>query len=157
MKDAEIEIILREFIALFKKSILIYANFYKNKKTGKDTLSDSDLVKNLKIEIRDERLVVSVAQYLIFIENGRQKGKFAPVSSILLWMKEKNIRPKDNSMTINQLAFLLNRSIKELGISKRPFMSKAFENASKQLDKKINGYASAIANDLLIRFTKNKK
>lgn len=153
--SAQIEVILNEFIVLFKKSILIYANFYKNTKTGKDTLTDSDLVKNLKIDIKDERLVVSIAQYLIFIENGRKKGKYAPVSAILRWMNEKGKRPKGN-MTVNQLAFLLNRSIKNLGISKRPFMTKAFENASKQFDKKINGFVNAIADDLLIRFTKNK-
>ncbi len=151
----EINLLLNEFGKLFKVSAEYYAAKYINTKVGKDTLSDSDLLKNMKVEVENERLVISIASYYRYIESGRKVGaKGIPTSVLITWLNKKKIVPR-SGMSINSLAFIIQRSIVKKGISKRPFLTEAYKEASKEFDKKLNGLINAVLDDVLIRFTKS--
>ena len=153
--EGEINLILKEFGDMFKEAAKFFAAKYVNPKTGTDTLSDSELMRSMKIEVEDERLVISVADYYRWIESGRRVGaKGIPISVLVDWIKRKRIQP--SGVSINQLAFMIQRSIKKTGISKRPFLTEAYNYASKEFDEKLNGVINAVLDDVLIRFTKNK-
>ena len=154
--SAQIEAILNSFGDIFLKAAKLYAAKYINTKTGKDTLSDSDIMRNLKVEVNEERLVISVSDYYRYIESGRKVGaKGIPLSVLVKWIKEKNIKPNGN-ISINSLAFLIQRSIKKTGISKRPFLTMAYKEAGKELEKQINEMIDDVMKDTLIKFVKNK-
>lgn len=151
--SSEINIILNDFGNTFKKSAEFYAAKYVNSKTGKDTLSNSDLLKSLKVEVKDERLVISVYEYYKFVESGRKVGaKGIPTSVIIDWLKRKNIKP--NGISINSLAFIIQRSIKLNGISKRPFLTEAYNETLKIFDDKLDKLIDDLTKDILIRFIK---
>jgi len=151
--EGEINIILKEFGDLFIEAAKFYAAKYINKKTGTDTLSNSELMKNIKVKVEDERLVILVADYYRWIESGRKVGaKGIPISVLIDWIRRKKI--KSSGVSINQLAFMIQRSIKKTGISKRPFLTQAYNEASKEFDKKLNGVIDSVMKDVLIRFTK---
>lgn len=151
---AQIEVLLKTFGEIFITAAKLNASKYTNNKTGKDTLSDSDLMKNLKVQVTDERLVISVSDYYRYIESGRKIGaKGIPVSVLVKWIKEKNIRPYGD-ITVNQLAFIIQKSIKKSGISKRPFLTAAYKEASIELEKQIGEMINSIMKDTLIKFTK---
>lgn len=48
---------------------------------------------------------------------GRRSGRFAPPDVILKWIKVKGIKPEDPKTTLKQLAFLINRRLKQKGNS----------------------------------------
>lgn len=160
--EGEINLILNEFGTMFKKSAELYATKYLNKKTGKDTLTNSDLLKKLKVEVKDERLVISVLDYWIYVESGRKIGaKNIPLSVLVDWIKKNRIQGRDKKsgrfIKVNTLAFIFQRSIKIKGISKRPFLTEAYNSTILEFDKKLDGVIDSILDDILIKFIKTKK
>lgn len=157
--EGEINLLLNEFATIFKEMAVYYAQSYQNKR-GQDTLSTSDLLKSLKVEVADERLVISVFDYYRFVESGRKVGaKGIPLSVLIDWLKKRKIqgRGKDGkSISLNSLAFIIQRSIKKNGIKARPFLTAAYEETSKKFDQELNDLINAIANDVLVKFTKKK-
>ncbi len=115
-----------------------------NTKTGRNTLSESDIYRQLSvISTSDGDLVFDIMlnDYIQFIESGRRKGaKFPPVEPIVRWCRQKGI-PTDNS-TI----FLIRRAISREGIQPRPVMAKVFD----ELDKSWNGEWSDRLFDIII-------
>ena len=101
------------------------SNIGINKKSGKNTLSDSNIYKQLSvISTNDGDLVFDIMlnDYITFIENGRRQGaKMPPVEPIVRWAREHGI-PTDNS-TI----YLIRRAISRDGIQPRPIMATVFK------------------------------
>lgn len=157
---AEINLILNDFANTFIKAAHLYAAKYLNKKTGKDTLSNSELLKSLKTEVKDERLIISVLDYWVFVESGRKIGaKGIPLSVLIDWIKKNQIKGRNKKgqfISINSLAFIIQKSIKMKGISKRPFLTEAYNATIEEFDKKLDDVVSSIVNDILIRFIKTK-
>ena len=65
--------------------------------------------------------MISVNGYSIFgnayteqLVNGREPGKFPPISVITKWINDKNISPTDN-ISVSSLAFLIARKIAQEG------------------------------------------
>jgi len=153
-----LNLLLLKFFTLYKQTLNILSNqgFYLNQKTFTNTLKDSDIFKNLKGDVRDEELTISIYKYYINIEIGRKKGaKQPPLSVILNWIKQKNIIPK-NGISINSLAFLIARAIKRDGIKPRPIFSKAYEIASDKWNKELNDLINETIDDLITVKLKNK-
>ncbi len=154
----ELEKILNEFAIAFKASVMFYAEKYKNTKTNTDTLSNSDIVKNLKVGIENERLVISIYDYWQYIESGRKVGeKMVPISVLIDWIKRKKIlgrNKKGQFISVNNLAWAIAKSIQLKGISKRPIFTEAYNETSKEFDKKLNIYIDSITKSILLRFTK---
>lgn len=64
-----------------------------------------------------------------WVENGRKPGgKFPPKQAILNWMKVRNILPRGpKPISVDQLAFLIQRKIAVKGIEPRPALHNAAE------------------------------
>lgn len=120
------------------------SNVGMNMKVGKNTLSDSDLYRELSVRsTSDGDLVFDIMlnDYIQYIENGRRKGaKFPPIEPIIQWCRKKGL-PTDNS-TI----FLIRRAISRDGIAARPIMARVFD----ELDRNWNdGWADHIFNKIM--------
>ena len=96
-----------------------------NKKSGHNTLSNSDIYRQLSvISTNDGDLVFDIMlnDYITYIESGRRQGaKMPPVEPIVRWAKKHGI-PTDNS-TI----YLIRRAISRDGIQPRPIMATVFK------------------------------
>lgn len=101
-----------------------------NKKSGHNTLSDSDIYKQLSVmATSDGDLVFDIIlnDYITFIENGRRQGaKMPPVEPIVRWCKKKGI-PSDNSTV-----YLIRRAISRDGIAPRPIMATVFDELDRE-------------------------
>ena len=110
---------LNEYCEKFKD---LYVENLKND----DRVASGQLINNVKTEVKAGNdtfeVVLQVADYYQWLENGRKAGKFPPVDAILDWIKVKNILPtpdKNGKLpTEKQLAFLIGRAIKENGTIK---------------------------------------
>lgn len=56
----------------------------------------------------------------LYLETGRLPGKFVPVHIIEKWVVDKNIPL--NGKKVNQVAYLINRNIRDFGIKPRPYI-----------------------------------
>lgn len=105
--------------------MVMESNVGINSKTGHNTLSQSDIYRQLSvISTSDGDLVFDIMlnDYITYIENGRRAGaKFPPIEPIVRWARKHGI-PTDNS-TI----YLIRRAISRDGIKPRPIMAKVFE------------------------------
>ena len=105
--------------------VVMESNLLDNHKVGRNTITGSDIYKNLQVITKnDGDLVFDILlnDYLTYIESGRRKGaKMPPVEPIIEWARKHGI-PTDNS-TI----FLIRRAISRDGIAPRPFMATVME------------------------------
>ena len=91
---------------------------------------DSNLVKSIDWQFKNGHFVLVSNDYYPYVDEGRRKGsKQPPVADILQWMKDNSIRPRGN-MTMNQLAFVISRSIKLDGIKPKRFGDKVVDLAT---------------------------
>lgn len=97
---------------------------------NKSTLYNSttvivDSTPSIKIDTQD---------YFKYFNGGRKPGaKKVPIKVILLWIKRKNIRPRNSkgqfkSMTLNQLAYAIQQSIFKIGIRPRNIVQKTLRD-----------------------------
>lgn len=105
--------------------VVMESNLLDNHKVGRNTITGSDIYKNLQVITKnDGDLVFDILlnDYLTYIESGRRKGaKMPPVEPIVRWARSRGI-PTDNS-TI----YLIRRAISRDGIAPRPFMATVME------------------------------
>lgn len=105
--------------------VVMESNLLDNHKVGRNTITGSDIYKNLQVIAKnDGDLVFDILlnDYLTYIESGRRKGaKMPPVEPIVRWARSRGI-PTDNS-TI----YLIRRAISRDGIAPRPFMATVME------------------------------
>ena len=106
----------KEFERLYKENLL---------KDGRK--ATGELIKSISTEIKfgGTRIdvVLNVADYYKYVEEGRKKGKFPPVDKILQWIKAKPIKPqkRDGKLpTEKQLAYLIGRKIAREGYKGKP-------------------------------------
>lgn len=86
-----------------------------------------ELDKSFNYEVKGNVVTISGADYTLALSDGIKKKNFPNVSEIKDWIRHKGIPIKDSkgrSMSntdanMNKLAFVIGRSIKEKGISKR--------------------------------------
>lgn len=154
--------ILQEFANLFIQTVYEYAKFYTNDKVGKDTLSNSDLIKSLKVSTTDNDLIITINSYYEYVERGREIGeKKVPLSALIIWIKKKSIALKNKSNnyrgkapSINKLAYAIQAGIFKSGIAPRPFISDAFvktqQTLDKYLDEQTNLLLDAMLDNLLV-------
>ena len=125
------------------------SNVGVNKKSGNNTLSNSNIYKQLSvISTNDGDLVFDIMlnDYITFIESGRRQGaKMPPVEPIVRWAKEHGI-PTDNS-TI----FLIRRAISRDGIQARPIMATVFDELDNEWN---NGWSDRLFNIIIEQLDK---
>src|SRR6478735_7246536 len=151
--SCQINLILKRFRELYLITLKNYAklsDFYNNK-INKDTLSNSDIIKNLKIDTKDEKLIISLFSYYQYIESGRKKGvKGIPISVLIDFIKSKNIKP--NNISVNQLAFIFQKSIKEKGIKPRKIFTTSYKVTEQLWEKEFNITLDNIIKDIIFKF-----
>jgi len=151
--SGQINLILKRFGELYLITLKNYAklsDFYNNK-INKDTLSNSDIIKNLKIDTKDEKLIISLFSYYQYIESGRKKGaKGIPISVLIDFIKSKNIKP--NNISVNQLAFIFQKSIKEKGIKPRKIFTTSYKVTEQLWEKEFNITLDNIIKDIIFKF-----
>ena len=108
-------------------------------------------------------ILVEGLDYLKFIDQGRKAGaRKIPIQVILRWIKKRNIKPRNakgqfKAMTLNQLAFVIQRSIFKIGIRPRNIIRTSFEqidelyklNVETGIQEIIQGLIVTINNDLI--------
>ena len=146
--NKELEQILKIYVELFRSTLLYYARKFVNTKTGTDTLSDSDIINDMKFNIEDGKLSISIYNYWKNIEQGSPTGTVVPISDLINWAKKKKINGR---LSVNTFAKLAARSIKLKGISKRPIFTIAYDETSKYIDEEINNYVDSITNKIIIK------
>lgn len=119
--------------------------------------TNSNIYKLIDYEVIGNDVFIYMPTYAVNIEFGRRAGvarqvsrngrtytvwsNMPPIRSILLWIRNKGITPRDG-ISLNQLAFLISRSIARRGIPARPFIERAIEMTQDdaRLDLNINEF-----------------
>lgn len=94
--------------------------------------------------------------YLKYLDGGRRAGsRKIPVQIILKWIKRKKIRPRNakgqfKSMTLNQLAHVIQRSIFRIGIRPRNILKKSFQQIDELYKNNVESGIQEIIDSLFI-------
>ena len=100
-------------------------------------------------------VTVNLEAYWVFLEKGRRAGApLPPVSAIENWIKVRKIIPRPVTLksgkqrvpTVQQLAYVIARSISRKGIAARPFMRETIEDTMKDFRSKLT---AAVREDVL--------
>ena len=100
-------------------------------------------------------VTINLEAYWVFIDKGRRAGaKMPPVSAIENWIKVRKILPRPVTLksgkqrvpTVQQLAYVIARSIAKNGISPRPFMRESIEDTMNDFKSKLS---AAVRDDVL--------
>ena len=100
-------------------------------------------------------VTINLEEYWKYIEKGRRAGaKMPPVSAIENWIKVRKILPRPVTLksgkqrvpTVQQLAYVIARSIAKRGIQPRPFMRESIEDTMKDFKSKLS---AAVREDVL--------
>ena len=149
MKFSRTEALLSEFaqtiVNRYRDKISEYASgkLYKTIDYSITAHNDSYLV------------TINLEEYWKYIEKGRRAGaKMPPVSAIENWIKVRKIIPRPVALksgkqrvpTIQQLAYVIARSISRNGIAPRPFMSESINQTIEDFKSKLS---AAVREDVL--------
>ena len=100
-------------------------------------------------------VTINLEDYWKFIEKGRRAGaKMPPVSAIENWIKVRKIIPRPVALksgkqrvpTVQQLAYVIARSISRKGIAPRPFMSESVNQTIEDFKSKLS---AAVREDVI--------
>lgn len=100
-------------------------------------------------------VTINLEEYWKYIEKGRRAGaKMPPVSAIENWIKVRKILPRPVALksgkqrvpTVQQLAYVIARSIARNGIAPRPFMRESIEDTLNDFSSKLT---AAVREDVL--------
>lgn len=159
--------ILSEFLSTLNEYAQRAESLYKQKLTDKEINASYRLLNSVETVVRrnDDEFIVSInlADYWIFVENGRGPGKFPPLYKILEWVRIKPVIPYSDSRgrlpTEEQLAFLIARKIAEQGTEGRkvlyetttelnnyylPLLQQALDRDFARFESEIVSYVSSI-------------
>lgn len=135
-----------------------------NNKTGTNTLHDSNIYKNMEMQVYpdSEMVQILINSYADYIDMGRMSrgevetgnftpmkgGGFPPIEVIRDWAQRKGI-PTDN-----RTLYLIGRSIAIKGIRPRPVFSYAWRDLDDMLPDYLNNIFEAIISSLEEWFNK---
>lgn len=116
------------FLEKFTESLV---DEIKKELIKQDKKSSGDLIKSIdfKVDKRSNSIFISLLaeDYFLYVDQGRKPGKFPDISKIKKWIIQKRIRPNKGT-SLDQLTFLIARSIKENGIEPTNILNKSIEN-----------------------------
>lgn len=136
--------VLDEYCAAFKQR-------YKEALEADGRRASGQLIDNLETELRfggtTITVVLNVADYYKWVENGRPSGKFPPTDKILKWIKDKPIIPRADKNgrlpTENQLAFLIGRKIAREGYEGKPSLFRSVNDVNEVYIEKLRAALDA--------------
>ena len=138
-----------QFLNDFGKEL---ADKYQRKLVNDDAVSSGKLLNSIKFIFKKNNtsfeISMEMAEYWKYVENGRKRGKFPPISAIREWVKVKPVMPRPYNgklPTENQLAFLISRSIAKKGIRPKPIFNDTLDDAMNDFE---NGLEDAFTKDI---------
>ena len=130
MSEKENTNIERVLYALGDQIIDIYRRKLVDGKTNASGLLGNSLSCIVQMEDGVYDLYISLQDYWKYVEYGRQPGKFPPMDAIKQWIQVKPIIPDARTgkiPTIDELTFLISRSIARSGIPAKNYLGSAIE------------------------------
>lgn len=138
-----------QFLNDFGKEL---ADKYQINLAKDDAVESGKLINSIKYIFNKNNtsfeISMEMAEYWKYVENGRKRGKFPPISAIREWVSVKQVMPRPYNgklPTENQLAFLIARSIANKGIRPRPIFHDTLDDVIKDFE---NGLEDAFTKDL---------
>jgi hypothetical protein len=116
------------------------------------------------LETNDKSISVSLnlADYYIYVENGRRAGKMPPIDKIERWIEVKPVLPTPSNNgripTVRQLAYLISRKIGLEGIKPKPLLQQSITNVwdvfEEYISEAITKDVENNINEIIITLTK---
>lgn len=116
------------------------------------------------LEANDKSISVSLnlADYYIYVENGRRAGKMPPIDKIERWIEVKPVLPTPSNNgripTVRQLAYLISRKIGLEGIKPKPLLQQSITNVwdvfEEYISEAITKDVENNINEIIITLTK---
>lgn len=132
LKFPNIERVLSEYAGIAGDVYRQYMAQYGKDASG--VLSQSAMA-FVRANGRGYEVVMRLADYWKYVEQGRKPGKFPPPDKIRKWIEVKPILPspmKNGKLpTLNQLAYLIGRKIATKGIPPTPVLERTVEALNK--------------------------
>lgn len=120
----ELEILYKEF----QKELTIAAQQILIKK-GVDR--NSDLVKTIEYEYKDDMFVLIANDYYVWVSTGRKRNvRKVPINDLIKWIKDKRIPIRGS---INSTAYSIQNAIYKNGIKAKKFQDPVVEVSSDML------------------------
>ena len=142
--------------ALLNSFAQTIVNRYKDKISE---YSSGKLYKTIDYSITSQNdsylVTINLEEYWKYIEKGRRAGaKMPPLSAIEKWIKVRKIIPRPVTLksgkqrvpTVQQLAYVIARSISRNGIAPRPFMRESIDQTIDDFKSKLT---AAVRDDVL--------
>lgn len=128
-------------------------NLYQLNLVHSDRIASGELLNSCEFELQvngsSYSVVLEMAEYWKYVENGRNAGKFPPTNKILEWIMVKPVipRPDKNGKlpTPKQLAYLIGRKIANEGYEGSNDLKRASDSIYKKYQSKI---VAALSKDL---------
>lgn len=150
MLDRILKAIKDDILALFKL-ILDDKRFGNNTKINMNTLKDSNLQKEARVDYKDNIFILYYNDYLEWIESGRKKkARKVPVKALVEWAIERRID------TDNETIYAIREAIYRDGIPPRPILSPFSDELDKQWEEWSEKIFEAISERLITYFNNNK-
>lgn len=114
--------------------------------TSNGTNASNELYNSMEkiIEIGEDHysVKISLAEYWVYVEQGRGPGKFPPPPAIRKWVEIKPVSPYPGAdgriPSVDQLTFLIGRKIAREGTEPQPFVAPAKEQAIREFSAAID-------------------
>lgn len=115
-----------------------------NIKVGKNTLIDSNLYRDIKVDVKDEELFnIIVNDYVQYVERGRPAGITPPPYRVILEWAERKGLPTDNNFIYGAI-----KSIVKFGIRPRPVMQIWHQEIDSFVDEWIDRLAEVMTSEI---------
>ena len=128
-------------------------NVYQDNLIRADKIATGGLLNSVEFSVvqygRRFDVVLTLADYWKWVEEGRKPGKMPPPSAILAWVLAKPVIPKPNANgripTPQSLAWAIAKSIGKNGIAPTPALKQASDATFAEMERDI---AAAFAEDV---------
>jgi hypothetical protein len=149
----------QEAIAIYMQRV---STEIKEDQRQKKLVATGDSLNSHVITINKNNNTLTAANYYPFLIEGRGPGKFPPPDTILDWLTERNITPRDPKMSLKSLAYLIGRKQAREGSAIHrgeregiDFLEIATKNEGVLYRQVGKAMADQVTDSLLKTFTKN--
>ena len=136
-------------------------NLYQDNLIRADKIATGALLNSVEFSVeqygRRFDVVLTLADYWKWVEDGRKPGKMPPPSAILKWVLAKPVIPKPNENgripTPQSLSWAIAKSIEKKGISPTPALKQASDATFAEMEQAIaDAFAKDVGENALLAF-----
>lgn len=136
-------------------------NLYQDNLIRADKIATGALLNSVEFSVeqygRRFDVVLTLADYWKWVEEGRKPGKMPPPSAILAWVLAKPVIPKPNANgripTPQSLSWAIAKSIEKKGILPTPALKRASEDTFARMEQDIaDAFAKDVGENALLAF-----